>query len=167
MQNLDPQQTARLRSTLLSSAQQFNPDWANSDGRIVVPAPEINNIEGDPEAEAILHAFASAGYREIYCMTTEEIGPDDPNQAVLATLDEVADWRWSTAPFDAVLVSTDVRAAVLFSVDEFLLVAGNPTFVESALNKPIAAALEEFTAYAEEMAEASRHLPRIARAYNQ
>jgi hypothetical protein len=164
MKYLDSDHAARLRTLLLHSSQEFSPAWIEA-GRVVVPTREITDLSNDPNGARLLEAFRSAGYRELMCLTTDDLGTDEPEQAVTATLDEVDDWRWSLAPFDVVLTTTDLSIAALLSVDEFVLIAGDPNFVETAIGKPISAAKAEFRAYASSTANASRHLPALADRY--
>ncbi|MGW6425953.1 hypothetical protein ACWF82_25040 [Nocardia sp. NPDC055053] len=128
-----------------------------------MPAAEVSDLADDPLGLRILAAFAGHGHDEVYCLATSDLGADAPGQACLAALPEVDDWRAAFAPFDVVLVSPDRSAAVLLSVDEFVLVGGSTQFVESALGKTIAEGCAEFVAYADDMADASRHLPALAR----
>lgn len=164
MKYLDTDEAAHVRSLLLQSSRTFIPAWVGA-GRVVVPAPEISDLSTDPDGLRLLGAFRSAGYGELVCLTTDDLGTDEPQQAVAATLDEIDDWRWNVAPFDVVLTTSDLSAAALLSVDEFVLIGGDSSFVEAALGKPITAARTEFRAYATDTENASRHLPAVADKY--
>ncbi|MEU5404807.1 hypothetical protein FEK33_03825 [Nocardia asteroides NBRC 15531] len=95
-------------------------------------------------------------------MTTTDLGSVAFDQACLIALPEVDGWRAAYAPFDVVLVSPDRSAAVLLTVDEFVLVGGCRRFVESVLDRTVEEGKAAFSAYAADMAAASRHLPGIA-----
>ncbi|MEU3009613.1 hypothetical protein [Nocardia asteroides] len=107
-------------------------------------------------------AFVSAGCAEILCLTTADLGFGEAGQACSATPDRVADWWAAYRPFDVALVAPDLSALVLLSVDEFVLVGGSSRFVESALGTTVDAGRAAFSAYAADMAAASRHLPGVA-----
>ncbi len=132
-------------------------------GRVVVPAEEVLDLDSDPDGARILAAFATRGDEQLYCLTTSDLGAAQTDQAALVALSDVDNWRSRHAPFDVVLAATDLAAAVLLSVDEFVLVGGEIRFVESALGKSVAEGCAEFVSYATDMASASRHLPALAR----
>ncbi|MET7773022.1 hypothetical protein [Nocardia sp. NPDC005366] len=165
VRKLSATESDRIRSDLLESEQQFSDTWSSVPGRFVVPAEEVSDLITDPSGARILSAFAAHGYPEVYCSTTSDLGSAHSDQAVLTPLADVNDWRWDHAPLDVVVASPDLAVAVLFSVDEFILIGGNRGFVESALGRSIADGCAEFKAYAEDMATASRHLPELARRF--
>ena len=78
---------------------------------------------------------------------------------------EISDWRWQFAPVDVVIARSDLSAAVLLTVDEFILVGGPREVVEKALGQPVEEARAAFAVYAAAMVRASRHLPGIAERY--
>lgn len=165
MHALPAEEAARCRAALLESPQEFRPEWTGVAGRVVVPLEEVGDLVEDPVGRPIVAAFRAAGDDELVCMTTADIGPDEPDQAVRTATDAAgleAWWR-ELAPYDVVLASVGLERAVLLSVDEFALVAGPPSFVEQAVGGPLAQARERFAAYAKEMSGASRHLPELAR----
>ncbi|WP_316576308.1 hypothetical protein [Nocardia canadensis] len=162
MRELDQAQARRIRAEVLDSGQELSVRWLSVPGRRVVPAEEVSDLADDPLGVRILAAFAASGYEAVYCLVTTDLGPGASDQACLAALSEVDDWRATYAPFDVVLVAPDSSAAVLLSVDEFVLVGGSAGFVESVLGKTIAEGCAEFVAYAQDMAGASRHLPDLA-----
>ncbi|MFW0796547.1 hypothetical protein AAFP30_22250 [Gordonia sp. CPCC 205515] len=118
----------------------------------------------EAESSGVLAALGDLS-PELVCLTTEGLGAELPDQGVSATLAEVADWRWRLAPFDVVIVTPDLDAAVLMSVDEFALVGGSREWLEKALGKSISQARDEFRSYAHDMSSASRHLIGLADRY--
>ncbi|WP_069160747.1 hypothetical protein [Nocardia altamirensis] len=162
MRELTDEEAGRVRAALLESEQELSATWSSASERVVVPGAEISELTQDPSGRRILAAFADRGYHEVYCLTTAELGPGQANQAVAIDLAGVNDWWWQHAPFDIVIASLDLAAVVLLSVDEFVLVGGDRGFVESALGQSVEAGCAEFTVYAEDMANASRHLPELA-----
>ncbi len=164
MKYLDTDRAAHVRSLLLQSSQAFSPAWVDA-GRVVVPAREISDLSTDPGGARLLDAFKALGYGELLCLTTDDLGADEPQQAVAASLEEVDGWRWDVAPFDVVLTTSDLSAAALLSVDEFVLIGGDSSFVQAALGREIPVAQAEFRAYASDTANASRHLPALADRY--
>lgn len=149
---------------MLADEQRFAASWAAAvPDRVVVPIEEITDLESDPDGVRMVAAFRELGLPEVVALTTIRL-EDEPDQAVRLDVDpvELGEWRWRMSPYDVVIAATDSSCAVLLSVDEFALVAGGPGFVESVLGKSVSDAREEFAAYAEEMAEVSRHLPGVA-----
>ncbi|MFF3574463.1 hypothetical protein [Nocardia jiangxiensis] len=165
MKYLNADAAVDIRAALLQSGQAFSPAWIDA-GRVVVPAAEIPDLSDNEAGVRLLDAFRAAGHSELVCLSTEDLGADEPQQAVLADLGEVADWRWDLAPFDVLLTTADRSVAALLSVDEFVLIGGSPDFVESALGESIPAARAAFRAYAASTANASRHLPLLADRYD-
>ncbi|WP_161927804.1 hypothetical protein [Gordonia crocea] len=127
-----------------------------------MPAEEISDLSSDTVGRRILQTFEAEGQTKLLCLTTRDLGADDREQAVIAPVSEIERWWKEHSFIDTVIASPDLDSAVLLTVDEFLLVGGDRSFVEAVLGKPLDAARAEFTEYAEDMANASRHLPGIA-----
>ncbi|MEV0252352.1 hypothetical protein AB0H76_37590 [Nocardia sp. NPDC050712] len=164
MHNLTREESARLRDLLLASAREFEPEWATRSGRFVVPGPAVSKLASDQGAAHILNGFSWGGYEQIYGLTTERLGKSKEDQAVLANLEDIADWRWP-GKADVLLASTDHMVAVLITTDDFILVAGDRVFVETALGMTLDQARTSFQAYARERALNAPHLPELAEQY--
>ncbi|TLG00266.1 hypothetical protein FEK35_24680 [Nocardia cyriacigeorgica] len=165
MEYMQRELAEEIRTRLLQPGPDFNSKWANTTSRYVLPAGEITDLVADPEGARLLTAFEIFGESTVNCLTVDDLGSNEARQAVIASVNEINDWRWSVAPFDVVMTSDDLEAAVLLSVDEFILVGGTREFVETALGKPVDRAKADFATYAAEMAHASRHLPALAEKY--
>lgn len=135
----------------------------------MVPFEEIVDLTTDPDGRRLLAAFASHGCTELVCFTVDDMTPTRPehsavpNQAVVAPIAGVQEWLSEMFWCDTVLASPELDAAVLVSVDDFILVGGNREFVETALGMPVEDARAEFATYAQEAAKGARHLPGVAR----
>ncbi|MFC9892536.1 hypothetical protein ACFVMC_02465 [Nocardia sp. NPDC127579] len=164
MHNLSKEESARLRDHFLSSVREFDVEWATRPGRFVVPGPAVGPLASDQGAAHILNGFSWSGYDQIYGLTTERLGKNKADQAVLVNLEDIAEWRWPGRA-DVLLASTDHMAAVLLSTDDFILVGGDRVFVETALGMTIDEARTSFEAYAREQAMQAPHLPALAEQY--
>ena len=158
MDALSQRRREGVRAQLLGGPQSFAAAW--SADRVVVAAPEILDIADEP----ILDALAPGG-DELICLTTEDAGGEWPDQAVTALPSEISDWRRQFAPVDVVIARSDLSAAVLLTVDEFILVGGPREVVEKALGQPVEEARAAFAVYAAASVMACRHLPGIAERY--
>lgn len=169
VQTLTSEEAGRYRNALLGSEQEFRASWVAAASKVVIPIEEVGDLSDpeDPVGGRIVDAFVSHGDARLICMTTLELGADEPQQAVLVPCraPDLDAWWAEVVPFDVVLVSPDLQRAVLLSVDEFALVAGPDSFVERAVGGSLASARQRFAEYAEEMREASRHLPGLAEKY--
>ena len=149
----------RVRAQMLDGPQSFSATWASE--HVVVAAAEVD----DTERDLILAALAPSG-EELLCLTTDDGVDSWTNHAVTAVPSEVRSWR-TGFPATAVLIArTDLAAAFLDTVDEFVLIAGPPETVEKALGRTVDDARADFVSYAQTMKGAARHLPDVARQYS-
>jgi hypothetical protein len=163
MRRLTETEATTLRDMLLAAEQEFSSRW--SADRVVVAAPEVTNLGSDPAGARMLTALAARS-NEMYCLTTFDLGPDDPDQAVVAADSEVPAWHRAVSAFDVVIATLTLDAAILISIDEFVLIAGDTAFVQAATGTTVEQARAEFTEFAADMAAAARHLPRLAEKYS-
>ncbi|HEY8455547.1 MAG TPA: hypothetical protein VIL34_08135 [Actinopolymorphaceae bacterium] len=157
---------ASYRARLLASDDEFSSEWLAERDKVVVPLEEVGTFTEDP-ASRIVRYFRSEGDDRLLCMTTSDLGPDEPAQAAVVSSDaqSLDDWWAEVRPFSIVVASLGLERALLVSVDEFALIAGTPTFVEGALGRPLSEARAAFASYADDMREASHHLPAVAAKY--
>ncbi|WP_149480582.1 hypothetical protein [Mycolicibacterium sp. P1-18] len=146
------------RRHLFDGLSEFSASW--SAGRLVVAAPELEDDDRIP----IVTALAD-GALELLFLTTFEFGESEPFQAVVAAPSEVNAWRWQFHFAEFAVVRCDFSAAVLETLDEFVLFGGDRESIQRALGQTVEEVRAEFATYAEEMKGACRHLPRIAEHY--
>jgi len=149
----------RVRAQMLDGPHHFSAAWASE--RVVVAAAEVD----DAERDLILAALAPSG-EELLCLTTDDGVDSWTNHAVTAVPSEVRSWRTGFPATDVLIVRTDLSAAFLDTVDEFVLIAGPPETVEKALGRTVDDARAEFVSYAQSMKGAARHLPDVAQQYS-
>jgi len=147
------------RRHLFDGPSQFSASW--STGRLIVAAPEF-----DDDTRIHTVTALAGGALELLCLTTFEFGESDPLQAVVAAPSEVNAWRWQWCFAELAVVRCDFSAAILETVDEFVLFGGDRESVQRALGQTVEDARAEFFTYAEEMKGPCRHLPRIAEQYS-
>ena len=146
------------RRHLFDGLSQFSASW--SAGRLVVAAPEF-----DDDARISMVTALADGALELLFLTTYDFGESEPFQAVVAAPSEINAWRWQFILAEVAVVRCDFSAAVLETLDEFVLFGGDRESVERALGQTAEEARAEFDTYAEEMKGACRHLPGIAEQY--
>lgn len=159
MRTVNSEVRDRVRAQMLDSPQQFSAAWASE--RVVVAAAEVD----DAERDRILAALAPSG-EELLCLTTDDGVDSWTNHAVTAAPSEVGSWRTGFPATDVLVARTDLSAAFLDTVDEFVLIAGPPETVEKALARTVDDARADFASYAQSMKGAARHLPDVARQYS-
>jgi hypothetical protein len=166
MQRLDQAEAARYRRELLASDQEFSTAWLAGPAKVVVPMEEVADFADDADGARILQAFRDLGQTELVAFTSSPLdGGEHDAVRVPATAEALDAWHRQVTPFDFVVAAPDLSAAALLSVDEFALVAGPREFVESAAGAPLPQARAAFAEYAEDMKDASRHLPSLAVKY--
>lgn len=158
MRPISQSERAAARRYLFDGLSQFSASW--SAGRLVVAAPEL-----DDDARIPIVTALADGALELLCLTTFEFGESEPFQAVIAAPSEVNAWRWQFCYAEVALVRCDFSAAILETLDEFVLFGGDRESVQRALGQTVEDARAEFATYAEEMKGPCRHLPRIAEQY--
>ena len=107
---------------MLDGPQSFSAAWASE--RAVVAAAEVEDTEHD----LILEALAPRGEELLY-LTTDDGCDSWTNHAVTAVPSEVRSWRTGFPATDVLIARTDLSAAFLDTVDEFVLIAGPPETV--------------------------------------
>jgi hypothetical protein len=163
---LDKVQVDQLRGALLSSPQEFRPDWLAQGNKVVVPfAPPLDMPQ--EVAARLGGGFRAGGNQVAWGFSAESWEGILPDEGVVVPLtpSDIRAWHSAFLPFDMVLTATDGSRAVLFGQDEFGLVAGPPMFVETVLGKTVPEACQSFASYAHDMKEAAQHLPEVARRY--
>jgi hypothetical protein len=166
MHRLDKDEAARYRRELLASDQEFSAAWLAKSAKVVVPMEEVVDFADDSDGVRILHAFRDLGVTELVAFTSSPLAGEEPDAVRLpATAEALDEWQRQVPPFDFVIATPDLTHAVILSADEFSLVAGSRPFAERATGRSLPEARAAFAAYAEDMKDASRHLPGLAAKY--
>lgn len=142
----DPETVKHLDSIAAATIEEtylIRMDWLSKKGRTAVVVESAMHLNDD-YSRNFSEAMKASGHDVCYAVATEELEGVVRHWEVPATPDGLLKFSEETAMYNFVLFPGDGSFAILCTVDDYIIVAGERVFVEKACGGSIDAARAAF-----------------------
>jgi hypothetical protein len=157
-----------LRGRLLAGPEMFRSKLLRDKGWSVVPVESASHFNSQ-DVRRLSSAIRSLGFVDCLAIIADEVTEGPMVYRVPITEDGLASFSQECLGLNALLVPQDEAFAVLCTVDDYYLVAGQRNFVAAATGGDISKAREAFSSFANRPAwpdDMRRFLMNIATIYS-
>lgn len=141
----DLRQAIGLRRYIAEGQADLSPAWLAETHARVVAQESGRHLEPD-EALSLSETYCSQGVNHLVAVVNDSLAAEEEAYALDSTADDLNELSRELAGINFLLTDADASRCVLFTTDDFKLVAGPLTFVEAFVGDPQAAS-DAFAAF--------------------
>ena len=147
----DLRQAIELRRRIADGQADLSSDWLAATHARVLAQESGRHLEAD-EALSLAETYVSHGVTHLVAVVTDSLAVEEEAYALDAAADDLNELSRELGGINFLLADADASRCVLFTTDDFKLVAGPLTFVEGFVGDP-QAALDAFAAFRDDSLE--------------